>query len=339
MSNHILGIHSIVTDFNLNKNNVKKYLEHTLITQALGAWWWKKMNGPIHLYTTEHDAIFLEKIGILQLYDYVNTEILSRQENIPWDLFKSMSKMRIAAEQSKFPFVTIDTDLIFRNQLNTYNLWGDLTFLYKELHLYKNHPPVEFIGKREDYEFPDFTKIQNDLINTSFLIWHNPQLIRDYWNFAYNFIKDNYGNNKEVRWADSKNWKCLFAEQKLLTNLIEKDNYNASSIFQIKYLEDIDMWVDVKGEKQNFKEIQHSLNIDFYHLRNEKLAFYDFRHEVCTGNQIRTLYQLIKSVSEIQDDQLNRIIDEIIIFTIEKTYELGLYDLYELRAVSKHLLI
>lgn len=339
MSNNLLGIHSIITDFTLNKNHTKKYLEHSLVTQALSAWWWKKLNGPIHLYTTEHDALFLEKIGILHLYDYVNTEVLSREENIPWDLFKSTCKMRVAAEQNKFPFVTIDTDLIFRNQLTLYNLYGDLTFLYNESYSYKNHPPLEFIGKREDYKFPEFAKMQNDLINTSFLIWHNPQLVRDYWNLAYDFIKNNNSKDKEAKWANTENWKQLFVEQKLLTNLIEKDNYDSSSLFQIKYIEDAQIWVNAKGEKQNFKEIQQILGIDFYHLWNEKLAFYDFRNHICTGNQIRTFYQLLRSASEVHDDQLNKIIDEIIIFTIEKTYELGLQDLYELRAVSKHLLI
>jgi len=244
--------------------------------------------------------------------------------------------MKVAAEQQQYPFATIDTDLILRTPLNIYDL-NDLTFLYTEIYLHKNHPSLNSLGKREGYEFPDFAKNQVDLINTSFLVWSNPQLVRDYWRFAYDYIKDNNGKNKEFNWANTSEWKHLFVK-KLLTNLIEKDNYSTSSLFPLQYAEDTETWLN-KGEPQNFLKFQNDIGFDFYHLWKEKTAFYDFRTPICTGNQIRILYQLIKAVNELHDIQLDEIIDEIIVFTIEKTYELGLNDLYELRIVNKHLLI
>jgi hypothetical protein len=337
----LIGIHSFVTDPSVSKNHPRKYLEHVLITQALSAWFWKKINGPIHLYTTKEDAEFLRELKLLDLYDYVNTELLSREEGIPWSEFGPVCKMRVAADQQKFPFAMIDNDLIFRTVLEERDLEADLKILHREVFLNRNYPPLEYLGKREDYVFPEFLQNKVDPINVGFLIWNNPQLIRDYWAYAKDYMLNNTFESKKFEWAVPglpKFWKSLFVEQRLLAALTERDGYNISALFPLRYSGDIEVWVDKKGEKKDFTQTQLETKIDFYHMWGEKSLFYNFEPPICTSNQIRTLYQLISATTDLKDPLLDEILDEIILFTIEKTHALGLDDLYELRTASRFLL-
>jgi hypothetical protein len=337
----LTGIHSFATDPTLGKNSPKKYLEHVLITQILSAFFWKKINGPIHLYTTERDAEFLRELKILDLYDHVNTELLSRDEGIPWEEFGSVRKMRVAAHQETFPFATIDNDLIFRTVLEENDMNTDLTILHRELFLHRNYPPLDYLGKREDYEFPEFASMKEDPINVGFLIWTNPQLVRDYWSYALDYMKDNKDESKSFEWASpelTKYWKSLFVEQRLLANLVERDNYHIGTLFPLKYSGDIDVWVDKKGEIKEFAAIQAETNIDFYHMRGEKSFFYNFDPPICSSSQIKTLYNLILAVNGLKDEKMNEILDEIILFAIEKTHALSLEDFYQLRIASRFLL-
>jgi hypothetical protein len=337
----LTGIHSFVTDPALDRNNPKKYLEHVLLTQILSAFFWKKINGPIHLYTTERDAEFLRELKILDLYDYVNTELLSRDEGIPWEEFGPVCKMRVAANQQKFPFATIDNDLIFRTVLEENDLNTDLTVLHREVFLHRNYPPLDYLGKREDYVFPEFASMKEDPINVGFLIWTNPQLLRDYWAYALDYIRENRGESKSFEWANPglpKFWKSLFVEQRLLANLVERDNYQIGTLFPLRYSGDIDVWVNKKGEVKDFSATQIETKIDFYHMWGEKSLFYNFAPPICSSNQIKTLYRLISAVNDLKDEKMNEALDEIVLFTIEKTHSLGLEDFYQLRTASRFLL-
>lgn len=337
----LIGIHSFVTDPNTNKNHPKKYLEHVLLTQVLSAHFWKKINGPIHLYTTERDAEFLRELKILDIYDYVDTELLSRDEGIPWEEFGSACKMRVAAHQTKFPFATIDNDLIFRTVLEDNDLNSDLTMLHREVFTHRNYPPLGHLGIREGYDFPEFASMQIDPVNVSFLIWTNPQLLRDYWSYASDYIKNNTGESKTFEWASPelpKLWKNFFVEQRLLANLIERDNYQTVALFPLRYSSDIEVWLNRKDEVKDFSAHQAESKVDFYHMWGEKSLFYVFDSPVCSSNQIRTLYRLISAVNDLRDEKMNEILDEIVLFTLEKTFALGLEDFYQLRTASKFLL-
>jgi hypothetical protein len=334
------GIHSFVSDPTLDKNQPRKYLEHVLITQMMSAWYWKKLNGPIHLYTTERDAEFLREMKMLDIYDHVDTELLSKTDDIPWDEFGPAVKMKVVSAQTEFPFATIDNDLIFRTVLENHEI-TDLTILHKEVFLNRNYPPVEYLGKREDYIFPEFLSKKVDPINVGFVIWNNRQLVRDYWNFAHDYMRENRGKSLTPEWAVPtlpKFWKSLFVEQRLLSALAERDNYRVHSLLPLKYSGDTGFWLSSKGEISDFNQTQKDTGIDFYHMWGEKSTYYNMEPPVCTGSQIFTFYNLIRAMNEIGDSQIQDSLDEIIVFTIQKTYALGLDDLYALRAANKFLI-
>lgn len=337
----LTGIHSFVTDASQERNHPRKYLEHVLLTQLLSAWHWKKINGPIHLYTTPADAEFLKEMRMLEIYDYVDTEVLAEKDDIPWDHFGPVCKMKVASAQKKLPFAMIDNDLIFRVPLTQNDLNSDLTILHREVFLHRNYPPLDFLGKREGYDFPDFLEKKVDPINVGFLIWTNPQLLRDYWSYAYEYMRDNRGESQEPEWAVKglpRFWKSLFVEQRLLAALVERDNYQVATLFPLKYSGDVKVWLDKDGLVKDFDQVQKELKVDFYHMWGEKSLYYLLEPPFCGSSQIRTLYTLIQTVNATGDPVLLDALDEIILFTIEKTHSLGLEDLYQLRTAAKYLL-
>lgn len=335
----LTGIHSFVSDPNVtDKNHPQKYLEHVLLTQVLSAHFWKAINGPIHLYTTERDAQFLGELGMLALYDHVDTGLLSQEEGIDWSEFGHSCKMRVAAHQKKFPFATIDNDLIFRAVLDENDLDSDLTMLHREVFTHRNYPPLEYLGTREGYVFPEFASMREDPISSCFLIWTNPQLTRDYWSLASDYMRENRSPSKSFDWARPGLWKSLFVEQRLLANLIERDNYMTVALYPLKYSRDLEVWLNKKDEVKDFEAAQAESKVDFYHMWGEKSLFYSFDPPGCSSNQIRTLYRLISAVNDLKDKKMDEILDEIIMFTIAKTFALGLEDFYQLRTASKFLL-
>lgn len=335
------GIHSFVSDPKLDNNQPKKYLEHVLITQMMSALFWKKINGPIHLYTTKRDAEFLKGLKMLDIYDHVDTELLDDEGDISWSEFGSAAKMKVVAAQKEFPFATIDNDLIFRTELVQNDLDADLGILHREVFLNRNYPPVNFLGKREDYNFPDFVNVKVDPINGSFVIWTNPQLVRDYWHFAHDYMRDNLNESIEPEWAVKalpKFWKSLFVEQRLLAALVERDNYRVRSLLPVKYSGDTGTWINQKGEPVDFSQIQKETKVDFYHMWGEKSVYYVTEPPICTGSQIFTFYNLVKAMNETGDSLMQEILDEIIVFTIQKTHALNLGDMYALRTANKYLI-
>lgn len=335
------GIHSFVSDPKLDDNNPKKYLEHVLITQMMSAWHWKKLNGPIHLYTTKRDAEFFEKMRMLEIYDHVDTEVLEEKDGIPWEEFSTAVKMKVVSAQKEYPFATIDNDLIFRTELVQHELMTDMTFLHREAFLNRNYPPLDFLGKRPDYVFPEFLQKKVDPINVGFVIWNNMQIVKDYWALAHDYMRENLGESKKSEWAAEslpKRWKSFFVEQRLLGALTERDNYQVRSLLPVKYSGDTGVWLNSKGEASDIAQVQKETGIDFYHLWKEKSAYYDMEPPVCTGSQIATLYGLIRAMNQIEDPAIQEALDEIIVFTIQKTYALGLEDFYALRAANKYLI-
>ena len=180
-------------------------------------------------------------------------------------------------------------------------------------------------------------------INVGFVIWTTPQILRDYWTLAQDYMKGNLGESKSFDWtADTptlpKFWKSLFVEQRLLSALCEKDNYFVNTMFPLRYSGDIEIWLDSNGKRKDFNQTQQEMNLDFYHLWGEKSTYYRLNPPVCGGNQIKTLYLLIKEADRLGDDKMKAALDEIILFTIQKTHALNLGDFYELRTASKYLL-
>jgi len=74
--------------------SASSYSEHVLMIQTISALEWKKHNGPIHLYTTKKDLKFFEALGMDQLYDNINTDVLEQKDDINWINFISFTRCK-----------------------------------------------------------------------------------------------------------------------------------------------------------------------------------------------------------------------------------------------------
>lgn len=89
--------------------------EHVRLCMVLSALQWRRLNGPITLYTDTPMKRYLEKHKLLSYWDDVDTEVLDRFYEecgvINFSVFWSAGKFACYLHEEA-PFVCIDTDLI-----------------------------------------------------------------------------------------------------------------------------------------------------------------------------------------------------------------------------------
>jgi len=268
---HIKGIHVF------KGVDEKSYSEHVLMIQALSAIEWKK-NGPIHLYTTEKDLKFFNKIGLDSLYDVINTDILDRPDEIYWPHFGAATKMKVLDSIQEFPVAFIDNDLIYRDPIEDSVLNYDITYLHDEGRFWRNYPDLDLLGKRKDYEFPNIPELNtSNPINVGFFIINNKELKEKYCELAMDYMHRNKGLSKNVKWADSdlrKFWKPLFVEQRLLSAVVDNGKFTRHQIFPYTYYGDTCNWENrVSKEKFSNKELFRREKFTWFHLWGEKSIY------------------------------------------------------------------
>lgn len=316
------------------KSTRERFGEHVLLIQAMSAYHWKKNNGEIHLYTTPEDLEFFQELGIDKLYDKINTEVLEEEKEVFWPHFYPASKMVVlnSLSEDNFPVAFLDTDFIYREKIEMGE--EDIAFLHDEALFNMNYPPIEMLGKREDYQFPDIPELKTaNPINVGFFIVNNYELARDYSELALKYMKKNFKSSTPVSWAKDGLrifWKSLFVEQRLLGAFVANRKYKTRQLFPYTYHGDTGIWKDsvnmIKTETLNMS------THPFYHLWGEKNS-YDEPEGF--GNRVLTFYRLCESVKQIADDTLNDILYEIIAYAAEKTHIEKGEDFYRLREYIK----
>ena len=266
----ITGIHTF------KSVSASSYSEHVLMIQAISAIEWKKNNGPIHLYTSEKDRVFLEALGITKLYDQVNTTVLDEPDEIYWPHFGAACKMKVLNSIQEFPVAFIDNDLIYRDKI--YIEDESIIYLHDESLFWKNYPPLSFLNPREDYQFPDFKSLDTaNPINVGFFIINDKKLKEEYCALAMDFMHKNSNMPKRVSWAPESLitfWKPLFVEQRLLGAVVENGDYKARQIFPYTYIGDTLKW-KCKSTQQEYNtlELANVEKVSWFHLWGEKATY------------------------------------------------------------------
>ncbi len=255
----------------------ENFSEHVLLIQAISAIEWRKNNGPIHLYTTSDLIPDLEKMGLTYFYDEINTEVLDEKDDIPWDHFYPATKIKVLRSIKEFPVAFIDTDFIYWDKLDPIVNNYDITYMHREGLFWRNYPPLEFLGRREDYQFPDIKTLENSRpINVGFFIMNNQKLRDEYVNTAYEYMRDNSYECKEVEWASfelRRFWKSLFVEQRLLGAIVDKNRFTNKQIFPYDYYGDTLSWEDLSTKSQLTQDEINLEKIPFFHLWGEKSSY------------------------------------------------------------------
>jgi hypothetical protein len=330
MSTGITGIH---VHMSVSSENYS-YNEHVLFLQATSAILWKQRNGPIHLYTTEKDLEFFKSIGMDVFYDHIDTEVL-KDETIPWKHFYPAAKMKVLSTITEFPVAFIDTDFMYKETLPEDPSNYDIIFMHREGVFWRNYPSVEYLGKRPDYQFPDFPELETTKpINVGFFIMSNPELAKKYTDLALDYMRGNDVYCKQVSWASSGLalfWKSLFVEQRLLGAVVDNGNYKTCQLFPLDYHGDTMCW---KGEDRLYlqDEVKSFFKIPFFHLWGEKSM-----HGLEDGQSVRILsfYSLIENLRHIEIDEVQDFLYAVLEYTAEKTSEQENADVYQLSSFIK----
>lgn len=256
--------------------SASSYSEHVLMIQTISALEWKKHNGPIHLYTTKKDLKFFEALGMDQLYDNINTDVLEQKDDIYWPHFGAASKMKVLNSIEEFPVAFIDNDLIYREKIEIKD--ESIIYLHDEGRFHKNYPPLDFLSKRDGYEFPQMESLETcHPINVGLFVINDVKLRDEYCALAMDFMTKNSKKPAPVKWAPEGLrifWKPLFVEQRLLSAVVDNGKYKKRQLFPYTYMGDTLRWRSWEtGEEYTHGELAQRETLTWFHLWGEKVEY------------------------------------------------------------------
>ena len=220
--------------FQNQKNKSYYQPDYQILVTLLSILWWKKLNGPIKLYTDKIGLEYYKKLGIDKLYNEIDTEVLDNYKNVDPAYFWTSGKI-YCLTQEKNPFVFLDQDFIVKSQINLqeFNKY-DLTIPHWEIprgyYYFTKHQfqkEITHIPWIENYNY-------NSLVpNTSFLHVNNISLIKKYYEFHKHLVTTESHH-------PIPEWFWLLTDQGILGHVIRKYDFNVSSLTSKIFLSDSD---------------------------------------------------------------------------------------------------
>lgn len=176
---------------------------------------WKKHNDTINLlYTDKITFDFLDRIGLLRLWDEVDCEILEKETPINKIAFWSSSKLRVLENQIE-PVALIDWDFIAFTDIINLDKKTDLIYCYDEIGD-GMYPSATDNYIKSLKRTPDYLKrsINNDAINVSYLCFNNFEFQKEYAEKSLECMCE-----LSELGVNDKNIYVCYAEQKLIKQL------------------------------------------------------------------------------------------------------------------------
>lgn len=186
----------------------KFYMEDfDILTLILSALKWREKNGEIKLITDSVGKAYFEEIGIIDIWNDVDTSLDSMPDNIDTDMFWAAGKL-FALKNCKAPVAVLDNDFIVWDKIAVDNL-GDLSVIHTE-DLYPDvYPDIHSFNMKIGYIFnPDFDWRVRPA-NAAFYVMKSQELLDTYTSDAIEFMENSLkGDNLTY---------MVFAEQRLLS--------------------------------------------------------------------------------------------------------------------------
>ena len=207
-----------------------KMFDFELLHFVLSALFYKKLNGPIHLYTDNTFATYLSDNNLLHFWDFVDigkyTEFTNLNINPKsnWTGFKTWLLSQIPS-----PFILIDHDNIVYTEIPKELFDISVRFA----HLESINP--YYYPNQEDMECGDFKFNKNwnwglDVANTCLLYFNNDNFKNQYSIKAMEFEVNNSPKNKHLAEV-----QYLFADQRLLVMMLENLNIDYGTFSNKKF--------------------------------------------------------------------------------------------------------
>jgi hypothetical protein len=176
---------------------------------------WRRRNGRALLYCDEVYAHYLERLGLLALWDGVDTQTIAvaRELRANPRVFFTLGRT-VAIRVTPVPFVALDCDFIAWRSLACELAPGEIAFTHWESTQPSYwYPPPRFLCRPPSYEIDPGRNWALNAANVS-LTYFGSEAVRDaYTNELVRFAS---GNPREPHPQNDATPELLFAEQRLL---------------------------------------------------------------------------------------------------------------------------
>ncbi len=191
--------------------------DYDLLLTILSILKWRQLNGPIRLYGDSVVISLFAELGILELWDDYNTEVLDSIDgsSINPSLFWAAGKF-FAYLNEKTPCVSLDTDMVVWRNLNRFYAGFDLRFTHweavKGLIWYCRRKNLK---RPPSYSFKRAWNWGQTMAANAAIVYFGHQAFKDY--YAREAIRYMTNNSLGLTFSDDVRPELLFAEQRLLT--------------------------------------------------------------------------------------------------------------------------
>lgn len=265
----MLGIHTVYTPVNRRgTHKIHDMMQFESLTMILSALFWKKFQGPIKLYCDRDFYEYIQLLGVTNMWDEINTDILSQLDpDVNHDTFWAYSKMYVNSLQTE-PFVSLDIDLfqsqpydytthdvVFSHIENTDSSFDRIDNLTKHIYYPNYHNLTMFSERFKDFNFD----IGNCAINVAVLAINKPEFYKEFIGYVNKFVKGNWFDPQEIETHGFERIKLLyhssslitFVEQRLLHSFVTAKNLTTKSILGIDYDAGDQGWISPIDEMTN----------------------------------------------------------------------------------------
>ena len=189
-----------------------------------------------NLYCDNHSKAIIQNMGIIELWDNVNIDILNKKQyNFDQTAFWASSKLKVINE-IKAPFVIIDLDLFIKSKFIPEDYW--------QQDVVGNFMEVTTNHYLESYKIKKYMNLPNydwddKAINVAFLYINNENLRAEYAHTALKMMEDMTEKSSVLNGLN-----MVFCEQKILWQLIKHYNLSHKFLFNETLVCWKDQWVE-----------------------------------------------------------------------------------------------
>ena len=214
-----------------------------LLTTILSALEWKRLNGTIQLYADYTAAEYYSRMGLLDLWDKVDTDVLDRiPSSINQDIFWAASKL-FALQAEQEPSVMIDMDLIVWKPIGDLLERADVLTFHDESVDAECYPPSRSLKTRNGYQFdPEWDWTVNPC-NNALVYIRDTAFKNRYTEKAIDFMTNN------LEYAQDMVSQMVFAEQRILAMSVVKEGRKMSYCLRNPFQKDNDTFTHLWGGK------------------------------------------------------------------------------------------
>lgn len=249
------------------------------------------------LYCDSSSKQLIEEIGILHLWDSVNTEVLDRnQYDFNEDAFWASSKLKVINELTA-PFTVVDLDLFIKQKFIPEEYWNrGVIGNFQEITT-RHYPEPRTIKKYmtlPDFDWDEYA------INVAFLYIGDEDLRKEYAKTALEWMHSmsKYGGT-------INGLNMVFCEQKLLWQLVKKHNVDYKFLFNETLVCHKNKW-EVNNLGLFSNEDQYKYAVHFGPGKRTTKDPSDPHWTLCTQNILETFFKFFPELSKNVRNILNQ---------------------------------